>query len=86
MQPAQPISDAEKQNFETLLSAVRADQICLLSTIDSREQRPAMLLCAVNYQPEADECFEFVPLAVLCDGDPYERFVPPTSTSRENES
>jgi hypothetical protein len=86
MHHTRPINEAEKQNFETLLSAVRADQVCLLSALDSRDQRPAVLLCAVNYQPDAAECYEFVPLAVLCGGDPYTRFIPPISTCTEDKT
>ncbi len=74
-----PINDAEQQNFETLISATKSDRICLVSAFDNVDQRPAVMVCAVNYSPGANESFEFVPLARLCDGNPYERFEPPTA-------
>lgn len=77
MPSTRPINDAEKQNFETLVSAFRTDRICLVSSIDLADQSQAVLICAVNYLSDEEECFEFVPLARLCDGNPYERFLPP---------
>jgi len=78
MPTIRPINDAEKRNFDTFVSAVKADRICLVSSLDSIDQSPAVLVCAVNYSPNEEECFEFVPLARLCDGNPFERFSPPT--------
>lgn len=79
MPPTRPINDAEKQNFETLVAAAKADRICLVSSIDTLDQSPMVLVCAVNFAADADRCYEFVPLARLCDSDPYERFLPPNS-------
>ena len=73
MYHTRPISHAEKQNFDTLISATRADRICLVSTFDSHQAKTAVMVCAVNHPPDDPESFEFVPLAKLCNGNPYER-------------
>jgi len=72
-----PINASSRQNFQTLLSAVRADRICLMSAFDTMTNEPVFLVCAVNVEPQSDECFEFIPIAVLCNEDPYQRFRPP---------
>jgi hypothetical protein len=77
MYHTRPIHPAAKRNFNTLLSAVEANRICLLSVYDTQDQQPAVLVCAVNHYPDESECFEFIPLARLCDGDPYTRFITP---------
>lgn len=68
-----------KHNIQTLCDAVRKDRICIVSTIDAKHSQPAMLICAVNHSPEDALAYELVPLALLFDGDPYSRFVPPFS-------
>ena len=77
MPQTRPINAAEKQNFETLISAIKADHACLMSVFDHHAQKPAVMVCAVNHHPQETDEFEFVPLAVLCDGDPYSQFMPP---------
>jgi hypothetical protein len=86
MPHTRPINDAEKQNFDTLVSAIKSDRACLLSVRDLRHDRPTVLICAVNYYPDAEECFEFVPLAALCGENPYERFAPPNGESPRDSS
>ena len=77
MQLTRTITEFEKRNLDTLISAVKSDRVCLISTFDLQEQQPATLICAVNYSPDAHESIEFIPLARLCDGNPYDRFMPP---------
>ena len=81
MPQTRPINSAEKQNFETLISAIKADDACLMSVFDHHNQKPVVMICAVNRHPQEAAEFEFVPLAVLCDGDPYSRFMPPMQES-----
>ena len=67
-----------KLNFETLQQAMLARDAALLDCrrIGSGEQVAA--ICAVNRQ--ADGSIEFVPLAKLFDGNPYEEILPPGDT------
>ncbi len=76
-----PIRSAEKRNFQTLVSAIEAGHACLMSAYDTSAHKTAVLVCAVNHNVDHPEPYEFVPLAMLCDGDPYSRFVPPTATN-----
>ena len=81
MQLTRPINESEKRNFDTLIAAMRADRVCLVSTFDHQDQQPAILICAVNCSPDAYEPIELIPLARLCDGNPYDRFSPPSYES-----
>ena len=78
MQLTRLINESEKRNFDTLIAAMRADCVCLVSTFDHQDQQPAMLICAVNCLPDAYQPIEFIPLARLCDGNPYDRFSTPS--------
>lgn len=66
-----------KRNFRTLLDAVRSDRVCLMSVFDSTQNAPATVVCAINFYECEEAPYEFVPFAMLCEGDPYQRFVPP---------
>ena len=77
MYHTRPICPAQKQNFETLVAAIQAGHACLMSVYDTSHDQPAVLVCAVNHLPDQAEPIEFVPLAMLCDDNPYSRFVPP---------
>lgn len=77
MTNTRPIHPVERQNFSTLIDAIQSDRACLLSCYDSLLEQPAILVCAINFTPDVNEPYEFIPLAYLCDGNPYERFLPP---------
>lgn len=81
MPPIRPLSTISKRNYQALLAAAASDRICLMSCYDSTIDKPATLICAVNVHPDAYEPYEFVPLAMLCEDDPYARFIPPLSTT-----
>jgi hypothetical protein len=83
MPHTRPIAPAAKANFDTLLAAVDANRICLMSVVDTTDNQPATLICAVNVEPELNECFSFVPLAQMIDGDPYQRFLPPMAEGED---
>lgn len=72
-----PINHPQKINFQTLLAAAKADRLCLLSAFDSVTDEPAMLICAVNIIGGTDSCYEFIPIAAMCDTNPYDRYRPP---------
>lgn len=79
MTVTKPISSQAKRNFQTLCRAVKADRICLMSVFDSTLGSETTLICAVNYRPSTESDNEFVPLASMCEGDPYTRYIPPTA-------
>lgn len=81
MKLTRPINESEKRNFDTLIAAMQADRVCLVSVFDHQDQQPAMLICAVNCSPDACESIELIPLARLFDGNPYDRFSPPNHES-----
>lgn len=72
------INESYKNNFETLKRAVRAQGACLLEARRKADGQIVALLCAVNDSPGNPEYqYEFVPLAVMIEGNPYELFEPP---------
>lgn len=74
-----PISIPCSRNFQTLVDAVQSDRVCLMSVFDSIRNEPATLICAVNIDESAEQVYEFVPLATLCDDNPYLQYIPPTA-------
>ena len=73
-----PLTESMKSNFETLCRAVRGDAVCLLSCLDRNSGTTAPVVCAVNYEPNAEEPYELVPFAILLDDEkPCDQFVPP---------
>ena len=64
-----------KANFNTLLRAARAGDLALLECRAIPGGEPISVICAANRLPE--EGVEFVPLARLFDGNPYETVTPP---------
>lgn len=65
-----------RKNFNTLLRAAKADDLALVSAIRKADQAPVALVCAM--QRNDDESISPVPLAVMCEGNPYEDFEDPT--------
>ena len=68
------ISEGYKTNFDTLLRAVHSGDAALLECQDARTGAQAIVICAV--QRDGEE-YQFVPLARLFDGNPYEELNPP---------
>ncbi len=62
-------------NFETILNAHRSERLLLLRAYDKITQKDVTLVCATNL---SGEDYEFIPLAIMIEDDPFERFVPPT--------
>lgn len=67
------ILEGYKSNFETLISAAKNDRLCLMECVD-KCGNTVIAVCAVN---EIEDEFEFVPLAKMFDGNPYEELQPP---------
>lgn len=65
----------DKANYETLLRAAKSGDLALISAIRKADGAKVALVCAVNRD---DEDYQFVPLAVMVEGNPYEAFEDPT--------
>lgn len=65
-----------KRNFETLLTAAGYDDLALVSAIRKSDQKPVALVCAM--QTNSDQTITPVPLAVMCEGNPFDDFEDPT--------
>jgi hypothetical protein len=63
-----------KDSFYTLLRAAKNGDLALMECDDKQTNKKAAVVCAVNRDGGG---YEFIPLAVLPDGNPYQRFVPP---------
>lgn len=71
------IKKGYKDNFTTLQDAARNGDLALLECNDATSGKPVMAICAVNRCKGGD--VQFVPLAKLFDGNPYEELIPPHS-------
>ena len=71
-----PLTDGDKRNFETLVSAFRNEDSALVSAIDKASGEPRALVCAMHRNE--DGTLTPVPFAVLVWGNPFEMFHDPT--------
>lgn len=69
------INDANRQNFNTLVTAARNGDLALMECTDKKTGNPVYVLCAVNADP--DGLYSMTPLAKLFDGNPYGEVEPP---------
>jgi Family of unknown function (DUF6117) len=69
-----PISKGDRRNFQTILEAARRGDLALLECVDTESGTPRSVVCAVNRR---DQEFEFVQLAKLFHGNPYNELEPP---------
>lgn len=65
----------DTQNFDTLMCAASAGDLCLLSATRKTTGEPVALCCAVNHEAKG---VSLVPLAVMVEGNPFEAFSPPS--------
>ena len=65
-----------RTNFTTLEKAHGAGQLALVSAIRKADQKPVALVCAMN--TNEDGTITPIPLAVMCEGNPFEDFEDPT--------
>ena len=68
-----PIGDSYKTNFDTLRRAAENGDLCLLEVYDRITGKPAVMLCA-GFTDE-EEHVNLIPLAQMCDSNPYETHV-----------
>ena len=69
------IQPGYKMNLETLISAAKNGDLALMECRDKQTDKPVITICAVQ---KDSEVFEFIPLAKMFDGNPYDELNPPT--------
>lgn len=72
-----PLAEGHKANFQTLLKAVDNDDVCLMACIDKETGETIPVICAMQYSGDEKEPIEFVPIARMFLGNPYEEVEPP---------
>ena len=68
------IAKGYEANFDTLVEAIRLNDVCLLECKDRVTGLPVIVICAAN---RAGEEVELVPLAKMFDGNPYDQLISP---------
>lgn len=69
------IDQGYKANFQTLKRAAVNGDLALMECRDAQTDLTVMVVCAVQRLGDA---FQFVPMAKLFDGNPYEEVLPPS--------
>jgi hypothetical protein len=64
-----------KQNFDTLIEAVRDGNVALMECQLAATGETVAVICAVNRLPNEEA--QFVPFAMFFNGNPYEALNPP---------
>lgn len=68
------LGEGGRLNFDNIRLAAKVDRLALLECRRIADGQMVAVVCAVN--PNDGE-MEFVPLAVMVEGNPYELFEPP---------
>jgi hypothetical protein len=63
-------------NFSTLKGADSDGNLALVSAIRKADKKPVALVCAMS--KNEDGTITPIPLAVMCEGNPFEDFEDPT--------
>lgn len=74
MSKKKTIVQQHKDNFETLVRAIKADRVCLMDCIEKATGEHVAVICAVNMVKEE---FDMVPMAQFFNGNPYDLLTPP---------
>lgn len=74
MSNSEPLTFAQKANFETLRRACEAEDLALVSCRDKATGKTVAVLCVMQ---ECDDEIIMTPLARLFDGNPYDELEPP---------
>lgn len=74
MNETPPIPDGYKKNFEQVRAAVLRDDACLVSAFDQKTESDVVMLCASHTADNG--IVNITPFAVMCEGNPYDRYVP----------
>jgi hypothetical protein len=73
------LREGDKANFNTLLKAVRNNDIALMSAVRKSDDKVVALVCAMGYDGTH---YYPTPLAVMVEGNPYKLFEDPTEKRR----
>lgn len=68
------IMEGHKANLETLKNAFLSDRVCLMECTDTKTNEKVAIICAINIE---DNEYAMVPMAMMPNENPYERFIPP---------
>lgn len=71
-----PISEDQKENFETLRRAFEQGRAVLLECQDKKTKKPVIVIM-VRSDKGSDGKIPFTPFAKMFDGDPYDELNPP---------
>lgn len=77
------ITDAHKENFETIRRAFRNGDVCLLECTENKTGETVYLIAAIQHNP--DGSVDMTPLAQMFKDDPYELYTPPAVDSAGRE-
>jgi hypothetical protein len=67
-----PLTEAEKESFESIKLAVEQNELALVRTTEKATERPVALLCKVIVDPEGGDDYLIFPVARLLDDDEFE--------------
>lgn len=70
------IEKCYKINFNTLTEAFKNNDVLLMECTDKVTGKKVVTICAYTTNTKTEEV-EFLPLAKLFDGNPYEELLPP---------
>ncbi|KKN81503.1 hypothetical protein LCGC14_0317620 [marine sediment metagenome] len=82
------IPEGHRNNFETLRRAFKDDSIALMECTDAKTGKPVFVVCASNMtwnEEMGEPAYEFIPIARMFDGNPYEEVNPPESEFESSE-
>lgn len=69
------VSEGYIENFKVMMAAAKNGDLALMECTDKATGKPVIAICAVNH---VDGTFEFVPIARMFDGNPYDEMEPPS--------
>lgn len=69
------ISDEQKELFNAIIVAAKSDQLALAECQDSSTGKVANLVCLASV---VDGQLCLIPVAEIIEGDPFEKYNPPT--------
>ncbi len=81
------IPEGHRNNFETLRRACKDDSLALMECADAKTGDTVFVICASNMSLDKNNevVYDFVPIARMFDGNPYEEVNPPESEFESSE-
>lgn len=69
------IVEGHKKNFQTLIDAIKNDQVCIMDCKLRETGEPVATICVINETAGGE--IEMVPFAAFFNGNPFELLSPP---------